>query len=123
MTLHTHPPRLHCPLPQVGFNKWESIEVLPMQRSEELAGNGAGGDWWQVRREASSATFSVQRGGKPAGDGSAVCCGASVSCQLADTRNLQCPPVTQVDLALPELLSRIDFVTMDTNSGAVDNNG
>lgn len=31
--------------------------------------------------------------------------------------------VLQVDLALPELLSRIDFVTMDSNSGAVDNNG
>ncbi|PRW39290.1 Soluble starch synthase chloroplastic amyloplastic isoform A [Chlorella sorokiniana] len=60
---------------KVGFNKWESMEVLPMQRSEELAGNGAGGDWWQV------------------------------------------------ELALPELLSRIDFVTMDSNSGAVDNNG
>lgn len=29
----------------------------------------------------------------------------------------------QVELALPELLSRIDFVTMDSNSGAVDNNG
>lgn len=60
---------------KVGFNKWETMEVLPMQRCEELAGNGAGGDWWQV------------------------------------------------ELALPELLSRIDFVTMDSNSGAVDNNG
>lgn len=29
----------------------------------------------------------------------------------------------RVDLPLPELLSRIDFVTMDTTSGAVDNNG
>ena len=29
----------------------------------------------------------------------------------------------RVELPLPDLLFRIDFVTVDTNSGAVDNNG
>lgn len=28
-----------------------------------------------------------------------------------------------VELPLPDLLFRLDFVTMDNNSGAVDNNG
>lgn len=43
----------HSSRSQVGFNKWETMEVLPMQRCEELAGNGAGGDWWQVGAGAS----------------------------------------------------------------------
>lgn len=60
--------------PQVGFNRWESIELLPMERCPELAGH-AGGEWWRAR------------------------------------------------LPLPELISRVDFVTMDSQSGAVDNNG
>ena len=34
---------------QIGFNKWESIETLPMQRCAELAGAAGGADWWQVR--------------------------------------------------------------------------
>ena len=71
-----------CPLPpfpalcllQVGFNKWESIQVSRMARVAELAGK-APGDWYQV------------------------------------------------DLALPELLFKVDFVTVDASSGAVDNNG
>ena len=71
------PPSLHPPalcLLQVGFNKWESIQVSRMARVAELAGK-APGDWYQV------------------------------------------------DLALPELLFKVDFVTVDASSGAVDNNG
>jgi hypothetical protein len=51
------------------LNKWESIEVIPMQRCSALAG-----EWWQV------------------------------------------------ELQIPSLLFKVDFVTMDTHSGAVDNN-
>jgi len=60
----------------VGFNKWESIETVAMERAPELAGaGGSSADWWKVQ------------------------------------------------LPLPDLLFRVDFVTVDSQSGAVDNNG
>jgi hypothetical protein len=58
----------------VGFNKWESIEEVPMARAGQLS-VAADAEWWSV------------------------------------------------ELPLPDLLFRLDFVTMDNNSGAVDNNG
>lgn len=53
------------------------------------------------------------------------CCPASCLRLGIIATNHKCflPFFAQVELALPELLSRIDFVTMDSNSGAVDNNG
>lgn len=62
-------------LPQVGFNKWESMETVQMERCPELRETLPGPDWWRVA------------------------------------------------LPLPELLFRVDFVTVDVRSGAVDNNG
>ncbi|KAL4419296.1 hypothetical protein ABPG77_001628 [Micractinium sp. CCAP 211/92] len=60
---------------KVGFNKWESMDTLPMERCPELRESLPGPDWWRVA------------------------------------------------LPLPELLFRVDFVTVDARSGAVDNNG
>lgn len=59
----------------MGFNKWESMDTLRMERCPELREALPGPDWWRVA------------------------------------------------LPLPELLFRVDYVTVDTRSGAVDNNG
>ena len=57
---------------KIGWNKWEAIDVIPMQHEGGLQSNG---DWWSV------------------------------------------------ELKLPSPLFRADFVIVESNSGAVDNNG
>ena len=58
----TPPPQL---LLQVGFNKWEAMEVLPMERCQELAGDGAGGDWWQARSAPTALLAAPLPAGRP----------------------------------------------------------